>query len=165
MTFFTDDKRYAYHCTNVNPDIIKGGFEVGNGFTEDNQLEDIYKKYLPEKPCFISQRGEDVWDSDSKYVLKIDISGLDLYPDFGHLLDFDAYIDEDGDETIFYWEDKVVKHGIPENSELSEYIKENDGYLYPSEFSGQESIDILGTACIDGEKLTPDRIVDVKTKG
>ena len=79
------------------------------------------------------------------------------------MFDFDAYTDEDENgETYFYWEDKVVQMGFDYNKKLSKYIKEHDGYLYPHDFDGKQSIDILGTACIDGKELTPDRIVDVK---
>ncbi len=94
-----DNKIYAYHCTNVNPEKIKKeGFKVGNGFTQDNQFGGLYKKYLPKYPCFISNSNAKIWDDNSKYILKIDITGLELYPDFGHLVDFGAYYDEE-DET------------------------------------------------------------------
>ena len=46
-----------------------------------------------------------VWDADAKFCLKIDISEMKKYPDFGYLIDFNAYVDED----CLYWEDKAVQ--------------------------------------------------------
>ena len=57
-----DTKRYAYHCTNIDPEIIKKeGWKVGDGFTLDNQFKDLYKKYLPNVPVFDSRLDVPVW--------------------------------------------------------------------------------------------------------
>ena len=158
-----DNKIYAYHCTNVNPEKIKKeGFKVGNGFTQDNQFGGLYKKYLPKYPCFISNSNAKIWDDNSKYILKIDITGLELYPDFGHLVDFGAYYDEEDEngDVLFWWNDNTNElNDIPK---LQKYLSGTDWYLNSNEFTGKMSFEMIGTACIDGRKLTPDRIEVIK---
>ena len=154
-----DTKRYAYHCTEVNPEKIKKeGWKVGKGFTEENQFEDLYKQYLPKVPVFISNEDAPVWDSNSKYCIKIDITGLDLYPDFGYLPDFNAYYDYA--EECFYWEHE---EDLDDNEKLKKYVLDNceNLTLYAADFSGEDSFNTLGTACVDGKKLK-DRVVEWK---
>ena len=163
-------REYAYHCTNVNPRIIlEKGFRssLGNGFTENNLFEALYKKYLPPNPCFISKNP---WDEDSKYILKIDITGLEKFPDFGHLVDTGAYYEEtDIPEVIlFYWEDKDLQrpsHHMP--SQLLSYLTstpddDERGLLYSKDFDGNLSFDLIGTCAVDGNQITPDRIEIIK---
>ena len=52
---------------------------------------------------FVSSLKVKVWDPKAKYCMKVDISGLKKYPDFGHLIDFGAYFDEE----CFWWENEV----------------------------------------------------------
>lgn len=153
-------KRFGYHCTNVDPEIIKrDGFKVGSGFTIDNQFEDLYNRYLPENPVFITKEGK-LWDKNAKYILKIDISDLKLYPDFGSLSDYGAYYDNDNEE--FYWEDI---EDIIGNEDLREFIDSNyqDLTMPASDFTGEDSLNTLGTACIDSKDLI-NRIVRIIEK-
>jgi len=156
-TISESTKRYAYHCTDVDPEIIKKeGWKVGDGFTLDNQFEDLYEKYLPKVPVFVSRLDVPVWDSKSKYCIKIDITGLDLFPDFGYLPDFGAYYDYD--EECFYWENE---DDLDSNKKLKDFVLNNCNNLtlYADCFDGEDSFNVLGTACIDGSKLK-DRIVE-----
>lgn len=139
--------QYAYHCTNIDPEIIKKeGWKVGSGFTVENMFGDLYEKYLPKVPVFVSDDGKAVWDTNAKYIIKLDITGLDLYPDFGSLPDTGAYYDPD--EECFYWQDGFS------NPEMEEYVSEyDDGLLYAEDFSGEDCMAVLGTACVDGSKL------------
>ena len=156
-------REYAYHCTETDPEIIKsrGFMNNGGGFTCKNQFPGLYRKYLPKSKCFVSKNP---WDECTKYVIKIDITGLKKYPDFGNLLEYDAYYDNEEDDVVFWWEDKC----IPENGESSryprpliEYLKKNDGIIYSSDFDGELSWNLIGTCCVDGKYITPDRIVDI----
>ena len=156
-------REYAYHCTDVNPEIIKSqGFVNKDGFTLENQFQELYDKYLPDSKCFVSKTP---WDENSKYIVKLDITGLRKYPDFGHLLDFEAYFEKYFDDTVFWWKDGVV----PKNNEWSylperliDYLNTNDDVIYASEFTGDLSWNLVGTCCIDGKELTPDRFVEIK---
>ena len=155
-----DTKRYAYHCTNIDPEIIKKeGWKVGDGFTLDNQFKDLYKKYLPNVPVFVSRLDVPVWDSKAKYCIKLDITGLELFPDFGYLPDFGAYYDYD--EECFYWENE---DDLDSNKKLKDFVLDNcdNLTLYADCFDGEDSFDVLGTACVDGSKLK-DRIVEWKS--
>lgn len=154
----TSPKRYAYHCTNIDPEIIKReGWKVGSGFTVENMFGDLYEKYLPKVPVFVSDDGKEVWDTNAKYIIKLDITGLDLYPDFGSLPDTGAYYDPD--EECFYWQDGFS------NPEMEEYVSEyDDELLYAEDFSGEDCMAVLGTACVDGKLLTPDKIISWTTK-
>ena len=99
--------KFAYHCTEVDPEtILREGFKSGSGgYTGTNVIEDFYEKYLPKNPMFVSDLNAEVWSKYSKYCMKIDVSGLKLYPDFGHLLDYCAYHGDDA----FYWSDFGMK--------------------------------------------------------
>lgn len=99
-----DNKEYAFHCTNVDPQqIVNDGFKsTGKGFTQANRVEHFYKEFLPANPMFVSSLNASVWDNNSKFCMKIDITGLEKFPDFGHLLDYGAYFDEE----CFWWEDE-----------------------------------------------------------
>lgn len=164
-----NNREYAYHCTDINPDIIlKNGFSSkgGNGLTEDNYFEELYKEYLPDNQCFVSKTP---WNSDTKYVLKIDITGLPKYPDFGSLLDTGAYYEETDDgDCLFYWEEKdLANMNSNMTNSLLHYLTdgkdENErGILYASDFDGETSYRTIGTCCIDGDYVTPDRIEVVK---
>lgn len=160
-------KQFGYHCTEIDPEtILKNGFRSGfGGFTRTNYLEDFYGKYLPKNPMFLSDLNAEVWSKRSKYCMKIDVSGLELYPDFGHLLDYYAYYDED----CFYWhedgldwlriaakKDPVAKRVL----ELAESLEDNT--LWGSDFTGEMSRDVLGTFAIDGSLLTRERVVDIR---
>jgi len=98
-------KQYAYHCTNVDPQlIIADGFKAtGKGYTGTNVLKHFYKQYLPENPMFLSSIKAKVWDPKAKWCMKVDVAGLKKYPDFGHLLDYGAYFDD----RCFWWEDEL----------------------------------------------------------
>lgn len=152
-----DAKTYAYHCTDVDPEIIKKeGWKVGDGFTLDNQFKDLYKKYLPNVPVFVSRLDVPIWDYKSKYCIKLDITGLKLFPDFGYLPDFGAYYDYD--EECFYWENE---DDLDSNKKLKDFVLDNcdNLTLYADCFDGDDSFNVLGTACVDGSKLK-DRIVE-----
>ena len=167
-----DKKEYAYHCTNINPIVIKkDGFlsGVGSGFTHRNQLEHFYKDYLPSNPAFVSGKKESKWDDDTKYCIKIDATGLPKYPDFGHLLDYGANFDEDE----FYWGDESIDELRARASDGNKVAKKLINYLEneteeynidPSRFTGELSNEILGTYVLDGDDITADRILshDVK---
>ena len=156
-TISESTKRYAYHCTDVDPEIIKKeGWKVGDGFTLDNQFEDLYKKYLPNVPVFVSRLDVPVWDSKAKYCIKLDITGLKLFPDFGYLPDFGAYYDYN--EECFYWENE---DDLDSNKILKDFVLDNcdNLTLYADCFDGEDSFVVLGTACVDGSKLK-DRIVE-----
>lgn len=165
------NREYAYHCTDVNPDIIlKKGFSSkgGNGLTEDNYFEELYKEYLPDNQCFVSKTP---WNSDTKYILKIDITGLPKYPDFGSLVDTGAYYEESDDgDYLFYWENKDLTNlnSYMPNS-LLQFLtdgksEDEKGILYASDFDGETSYRTIGTCCIDGDLITPDRIEIVDKK-
>ena len=168
----SEHKEYAYHCTNINPmAIIKNGFHSteGNGYTEDNAFKSLYLKYLPSNPCFVSKKP---WDENSKYIIKIDITGLEKYPDFGHLVDTGAYYEEmeSPEDILFYWEDKDLQYPskympIKLLSFLVSKPEEERGILNSKDFDGKLSFDLVGTCAIDGDELTPDRIEIVKSYG
>ena len=149
--------RYAYHCTNTNPKKIRQeGFKVGNdGFTETNMFDYLYEEYYPEIPVFVTNADQNIWSEDTKYVIKLDISGLDLYPDFGSLPDVGAQID---DFDNFFWENE---DDIP-NGKFKRFILN----YFPSlsmpanEFTGEDSFKYLGSAVVSGKDLNK-RIVDV----
>ena len=159
-----DNKRlYAYHCTSTDPEKIKKeGFKIGkDGYTETNLFETLYNKYLPTVPCFISDIDAKVWDVNAKYCIKIDITGLNLYPDFGHLVDLGAYYEEDSnDDMNFWWQETSNLEGF---EEFKNFLENNDYQFNSSDFTGNMSFNMIGTACIDWKALTPDRIVDIKT--
>lgn len=158
-------REYAFHCTNVNPkSIVKNGFHASplNGLTLDNQFKNLYSKYLPSNPCFISK---EPWSADTKYILKIDITGLPKYPDFGSLLDTGAYYEEiEDDDVLFYWEDNdlnIPNDDIPPSllHFLTDGRSEDDrGLLNSKEFDGDLSYELIGSCCINGDMVTPDRI-------
>lgn len=160
-------KQYGYHCTEANPDtIMRDGFKSGRGgFTRINLLEDFYEKYLPKNPMFLSDLHAKVWSTYSKYCMKIDVTGLQLYPDFGHLLDYHAYYDED----CFYWRENGLEW-LRADSRRDQTTKKvldfveslDDNTLWASDFTGEMSREILGTFVIDGNLLTPSRIVQLK---
>ena len=159
---------FAYHCTNVDPKLILSqGFRSGEGgYTEDNLVQDFYDMYLPENPMFVSSLKAKAWDPEAKYCMKIDISGMKKYPDFGHLIDFNAYVDED----CFYWENKDVQAMLNSDDEqerkIAQFIQDNldDGVLWADDFDGQLSFDLIGTCAIDGDLLDSTKVVEVKTK-
>lgn len=116
---------------------------------------------------FVSKIDADVWDSKSKFCMKIDITGLEKFPDFGHLLDYGAYFDEE----CFWWEDdeqlkKWLSSGDSVEKRLADFVLNecDDGMLYAADFTGDLSFEILGTCAIDGSKLTVDRVAAVKSK-
>lgn len=162
-------KTFAYHCTNIDPEIIKSqGFKSGTGgYTETNLVQDFYDKYLPKNPMFVSSLKAKVWDKDAKHCMKVDISGMKKYPDFGHLIDFGAYVDE----NCFWWENEdELRMWLNGNDETKKRLADfvlndlDDGILYADDFDGETSFEILGTCAIDGDLLTPEKIVDVKSK-
>ncbi len=158
-------REYAYHCTNVNPEIIKSqGFVNKDGFTLENQFQELYDKYLPDSKCFVSKTP---WDENSKYIVKLDITGLKKYPDFGHLIDCGAYFDYiDEEDCTFWWEEKDIYPNpspyVPK--ELADFLKNEteDLTFYSGDFDGDLSWNLIGTCCIDGKELTPDRFVEIK---
>ena len=161
-------KQYAYHCTNVDPQlIIADGFKATEkGYTGTNVLKHFYKQYLPKNPMFVSSLKAKVWDPKAKYCMKVDISGLKKYPDFGHLLDFGAYFDEE----CFWWENEVeLQYWLVSRDEtkrrLADFVLNqlNDGVLYSADFTGEMSFNILGTCAIDGDQLNASRIIEVKS--
>lgn len=165
----SSQREYAYHCTNVNPNLIlEKGFRSSpiNGFTENNLFEALYEKYLPSNPCFVSKNP---WDEDSKYILKIDITGLEKFPDFGHLVDTGAYYEETDspNDMLFYWEEKDLQfpsQNMPSKllSFLASKSDEERGILNSEDFDGELSFDLIGTCVVDGDRITPNRIEIVK---
>ena len=157
-------REYAYHCTNVNPsEILKHGFRSTpeNGFTLDNAFEALYQRYLPENPCFVSRTP---WKDDVKYLLKIDITGLEKYADLGSLVDSGAYYEElDDGDMLFYWEEKDLLKPSPQMPQpllalLDTDVEEERGILDSRDFDGERSFALLGSCAVDGDMLTPDRI-------
>lgn len=162
-------KTFAYHCTQVDPKIILSqGFKAGSGgYTENNLVQDFYDIYLPANPMFVSSIDVKVWDKDAKYCMKVDISNLNKYPDFGHLLDFGAYFDE----NCFWWQNTdELKRWLNGNDKTKQRVAEwvlnelSDQTLYAEDFNGETSFDIFGTCAIDGDLLTNKIIIDVKQK-
>lgn len=158
---------FAYHCTNVDPEVIfQDGFvATGKGFTGRNQVEHFYKEFLPANPMFVSRLDVKAWDADAKWCMKVDISGLEKFPDFGHLLDYDAHFDE----SCFWWEDDNLLEDWLRSTDtikkaLASYIsiRCDDGVLYAADFTGHDSFDVLGTCAIDGSMLTRDRVLDIR---
>ena len=151
--------QYAYHCTNIDPEIIKKeGWKVGMGFTKGNFFDDLYKKYDPKVPVHITGSEREVWDTNADYIIKLDITGLDLYPDFGSLPDTGAFYDLD--EQYFHWyDDSGIGLTFTNNDagrkmkEYLELISPDEYILLPDDFTGEVSMRILGTACVDGSKL------------
>lgn len=160
-------RQYGYHCTEINPEIIlKDGFKSGKGgFTQENLLKDFYDKYLPKNPMFLSDLTAEVWSKYSRYCMKIDITGLELFPDFGHLLDYYAYYDED----CFYWRKnnlnqlKISAKKDPFSKKVLNFVENLEDYtLWVKDFTGQMSKKILGTFVIDGNMLTEKRVVEIR---
>lgn len=159
----SDNRLIGYHCTNINPEIIiRDGFKVGSdGFTDENMFEDLYKKFLPEIPVFVTFKKP--WSDSAKYTLKLDLTGLKLYPDFGSLVDTGAYYDYDFKEKtkMFYWEhwSDITN---PKLVEFLEDFGDDDPILYPEDLSGEDSKEVLDSACVSGEGLNK-RIISIKT--
>lgn len=116
---------------------------------------------------FVSNLKAKIWDQNAKYCIKVDISGLQKYPDFGHLLDYDAYFDE----NCFWWENEYeVQQWLKSNDvtkrKLANFILNNldDGVLWSDQFDGETSFNVLGTCVIDGNLLTPDRVIEIRSK-
>lgn len=120
---------------------------------------------------FVSKKDVKVWDSGAKFCLELDVSGLELFPDFGHLLDFGAEFDEEA----FFWRDdglalleKKAKGGDKAAKAVLDWVlwQLDDCTCEFDDFTWRESWDLLGTACIDGDKLAWDKmVVQVKSKG
>lgn len=135
------EKQFGYHCTDVNPEIIlKDGFKSGKGgYTRVNMIEEFYEKYLPKNPMFLSDLHAEVWSKYSRYCMKVNVTGLQLYPDFGHLLDYYAYHDED----CFYWSDnglmwlRHLAKKDPTSKKVLEFVENlDDSTLWASDFTG-----------------------------
>ena len=152
-------RQYAYHCTNTDPEIIKrDGWKVGMGFTLGNFFDKLNKKYLPKVPVYVTSDTREVWDTNADYIIKLDITGLDLYPDFGSLPDTGAFYDLD--EKYFHWYDDseigLTFTNTPAGQKMKEYLESispDEYILLPDDFSGEDSMRILGTAVVDGSKL------------
>lgn len=150
---------YAFHCTSTDPKTIESeGWKVGpNGYTEDNMFEDLYFNYLPAVPVFVSDINAKVWDPSAKYCIKLDISGIEKFPDFGNLVESGA-IYEDG---YFYWKNE---QSIKGSQALKKFIMNDleNMTLAEEDFTGDLSWELLGTCAVDGKKLNG-RIVDFRT--
>lgn len=124
-----EDREYAYHVSNVPPEKIKKeGFKsgLGNGGTDINLFQELYDQDYPKNYLFISKEPWDIERNEKfKYCYKIDITDLDLYPDFGMLIDNGAYYEDDGDDYIFYWKDKDIK--FMKNKKLKEFLEKEGG--------------------------------------
>ena len=164
------NKQFAYHCTNIDPKIIlKQGFKAGKGgYTQRNGVDYLDKEFLPTNPMYLSDIDSKVWDPNAKYCLKIDISGLELYPDFGHLMDYNPSHDEEG----LFWGDQSIED-LRFLARKDKYAKkllmylenETDEYNIIARFyTGELSRKILGTFVVDGNQIKTDRIVDIKIK-
>lgn len=126
-------------------------------------FEDQYREFLPQVPVFVSNINQKVWDKDAKHCLKIDISGLKKYPDFGNLYEqgADLYVDED-----CFWFENINDMA---NQKLKEWIQANFGddaipYKY---FTGGISWELLGTCAVDALELNKKPecgIVDIRSK-
>jgi len=172
-----DDKQYAYHVSNVPPEVIKDkGFKSGkgNGGTDTNLFDELYQQDYPKNYMFISKKP---WDEDRnekfKYCYKIDVTDLDFYPDFGMLLENGAYYEESGDDYVFYWRDKDLK--FMKNKQLKSFLEMQDGEMTVNDMLGGETVngeyfpdalyDALGSAVVDGDIVNKEhRIVDVETR-
>lgn len=51
-------------------------------------MKHIKEKFLPKNPMFVSDMTAEVWNKHAKYCLKIDVSGLETYPDYPSFLDY-----------------------------------------------------------------------------
>ena len=67
-----------------------------------------------------------------------------------------------------YWEERDVKAMLKSNDVQKQKVANfimtqlEDGILWPQEFTGQMSFDLLGTCAIDGNELDKDRIINIK---
>ena len=128
------------------------------GFTLGNFFDKLNKKYLPKVPVYVTSDTREVWDTNADYIIKLDITGLDLYPDFGSLPDTGAFYDLDG--KYFHWYDDsgigLTFTNTPAGKKMKEYLESispDEYILLPDDFSGEDSMRILGTAVVDGRKL------------
>ena len=85
---------------------------------------------LPKIPVFITDDNRKLWTDDSKYVIELNISDLELYPDFGSLVDEGAYYDG----KLFYWDDwSEIK-----NPKILEFIEDHvydEPIIRPEDFT------------------------------
>lgn len=182
-TMTTNGKQYGYHCTQVDPQtILRDGFKNGQGgYTPPpshfSAIEVLYERHLPKTPMFLSDLHAKVWDTDAEWCMKIDVTGLQLYPDFGHLMEYNPRWTELESYGRFVWDTYdfarlrsfrgTVFGSTEEYEKMCSFIKKlriQDGrrYLYAKDFTGEMSRDLLGTFAIDGSMLTRDRVVEVR---
>lgn len=157
----------AFHCTNIEPTILMSGFESGvGGFTISNNVQWLYEKFLPKNPMFVSNKP---WDENTKYCIELDIESVELFPDFGHLIDVQAEFDEDyifwRDDDIYFLK-KMVQNGNKDAKIVLDWITTDlDDYTISVEdFTGDLSWDILGTAAINADIFDFNkRILEIST--
>ena len=65
-------------------------------------MNHVKEKFLPKNPMFVSDLAAEVWSKHAKYCLKIDVSGLEIYPDYPSFLDC-CRPDFDCDHDWFDW--------------------------------------------------------------
>ena len=134
-----------YHNTNVSPDIIlKKGLSRSDisGFTQD-WIVDWYKiNALPTNSVFLGIQPEKLIEKyGGKYTYAVDISGLNLFPDYPSLESSGAYFEEDG--TI-WWEGRNGPKSLPPE-------------VYWKDLSVEDVFSVTGTCVVEGP-ISPDKI-------
>ena len=164
--------KYGYHSTDANPEKIKlEGFNSDNPsavqWGSDGDKLDKFKQYgiqIPKNPCWIfNAKVGSGYAGDNDYCLKIDITGLKLWPD----LNFLPEADEDGNSTV-----EISQWFKKSYSGLATYLEKNaekmtlDGKQFYKfnikDISGEDCFKYAGSAVIDGDKVK-DRIVAYQT--
>lgn len=158
--------RFGYHYTDADPgEIVSVGFipDRTKGYTLNvaPEVAELQDASSPMARCFVSNPGFPPQYATSKNRLRIDLSGLNLYPDFANLIELGAYYDEDFESggLYFWWKDRDIESlRIRGFGDLADYLGSTDGCVFPEEFGGEESWNLIGTACVDARSVTPDRI-------
>ena len=150
------NERMMYHAT-LQPSsaesIEANGLRTGSkevGFTKAGDwAKDVYgvqPVYLSMKP---SEGGGRRYEG---ITFEVDVSGLTLYPDLPALVDYGAYVEEDG----VYWEDEQIP---PE----MEGVIDEDGFvsfdelLTPDSPAANAAIGLTGTA-VSLENIEPEKL-------
>jgi len=163
--------KYGYHSTDVDPETIKTeGFHSNNPSSitfvgdEDRDKFTAFKAaklHIPENPCWIfNAKVGSNYAGDNDYCLKIDITGLKLWPDLN-------YLNGKQKDGIWYveataWLSKNYAGTVEWLEKNAEKINIGGKQLYKAELkklSGEDCFKYIGSAIIDGDKVK-DRIVD-----
>jgi len=142
--------KYLYHSTNVPPEIILKEGLVGRktkGLTEAGEQFFDYG-WLPEESVFVSK---EPGKFPGKYIYKVDVSGLDLLPDYAMLVDLGAYVDDVEGKFLYWKHDEQIPRGLKSRHDP-------EWGVYYKDITGEDTLRIAGTAVVVGP-ISPDRIV------